>query len=144
LKLTVYSLPKESIVDVYGEVSPVEAKVESCTQKNVEISVERFYCVSASAPVLPFQIDDAGRRVTDEDDASVIRVGQDVRLDHRVIDLRVPTNCAIFRIKSGVACLFREFFNKIDFVEIHTPKLIGAASEGGSSVFRVDYFERMS
>eukprot|EP01028_Stygiella_incarcerata_P004706 TRINITY_DN204_c0_g1_i1.p1 TRINITY_DN204_c0_g1~~TRINITY_DN204_c0_g1_i1.p1 ORF type:complete len:543 (-),score=170.55 TRINITY_DN204_c0_g1_i1:195-1823(-) len=135
-------LPKESIVDVYGEVSPVETKIESCTQKNVEINVERFYCVSASAPVLPFQIDDAGRRVAEEDDASVIRVGQDVRLDHRIIDLRVPTNCAIFRIRSGVACLFREFFNKINFVEIHTPKLIGAASEGGANVFRVDYFDR--
>ena len=35
----------------------------------------------------------------------------------------------------------RKFLNKKDFIEIHTPKLIATASESGSDVFRVDYFE---
>ena len=51
-------------------------------------------------------------------------VKQDVRLDARIIDLRVPTNNAIFRLESGVCQLYREFFiNNHDFVEIFTPKL---------------------
>ena len=36
--------------------------------------------------------------------------------------------------------LFREFLTKHGFIEIHTPKLIGGASEGGSDVFTLDYF----
>ena len=62
-------------------------------------------------------------------------VKQDVRLNNRIIDLRVPTNQAIFRLQSGVCRIYREFMLKNDFVEIHTPKLIGGASEGGANVF---------
>jgi len=71
-----------------------------------------------------------------------VRVGQEVRLDHRVIDLRTVANQAIFRIQSGVCQLFREFLLGQSFQEIHTPKLIGGASEGGADVFEVKYFER--
>merc|ERR1712232_483176 len=72
---------------------------------------------------------------------SLVRVGQEVRLDNRVIDMRTVANQAIFRIQSGVCTLFREFLLNNGFQEIHTPKLIGGASEGGADVFRVDYFE---
>merc|ERR1711939_853085 len=58
------------------------------------------------------------------------------------MDLRTATNNAIFRIQSGVGKLFREYLDKHDFVEIHTPKLQGAATESGASVFKVDYFKR--
>lgn len=44
------------------------------------------------------------------------------------------------RLQSGVGQLFREFLYTKDFVEIHSPKLIGGASEGGANVFRLDYF----
>eukprot|EP01114_Cavostelium_apophysatum_P000293 TRINITY_DN10275_c0_g1_i2.p1 TRINITY_DN10275_c0_g1~~TRINITY_DN10275_c0_g1_i2.p1 ORF type:complete len:599 (+),score=188.35 TRINITY_DN10275_c0_g1_i2:52-1797(+) len=64
------------------------------------------------------------------------------RLDHRVIDMRTPANQAIFRIQSAVGQLFREYLVSKDFTEIHTPKLIGCASEGGSEVFQVKYFDR--
>lgn len=56
-------------------------------------------------------------------------------MNNRVIDLRVPTNNAIMKIQAGVANLFREFMYKSNFVEIHSPKLIGGVSEGGSNVF---------
>jgi aspartyl-tRNA synthetase len=55
---------------------------------------------------------------------------------------KTTTNQAIFRIQAGVCRLFREFLESKDFTEIHSPKLIGAASEGGANVFRVTYFER--
>jgi len=44
------------------------------------------------------------------------------------------------RVNSGVCALFREFLLRRKFVEIQTPKLIGGTSEGGSEVFRIDYF----
>jgi aspartyl-tRNA synthetase len=70
------------------------------------------------------------------------KVSRNTRLDNRIIDLRTRANNAIFRIQSGVAMLFREYLLQKDFVEIHSPKLLGAASEGGSSVFRLPYFKR--
>lgn len=67
-------------------------------------------------------------------------VQQDVRLNNRIIDLRVPTNQAIMRLQSGVCFLYREFMINNDFVEIHSPKLIGGSSEGGANVFKLKYF----
>lgn len=58
------------------------------------------------------------------------------------MDLRTITSQAIFRIQSGACALFREFLLAKDFIEIHTPKLVPAASEGGANVFKVTYFDR--
>jgi aspartyl-tRNA synthetase len=69
-------------------------------------------------------------------------VGQDVRLNNRVIDLRVPANQALMRLQSAVGLLFREFLYTRDFIEIHSPKLIGGTSEGGANVFRLPYFDQ--
>lgn len=69
-------------------------------------------------------------------------VKQDVRLNNRIIDLRVPTNQAIFRLQAGVCAIYREFMISRDFIEIHSPKLIGGSSEGGSNVFKFKYFEK--
>lgn len=56
--------------------------------------------------------------------------------------MRTPANLAIFKIESGVCQLFRNFLLKNNFFEIHTPKIISAASEGGANVFEVSYFKR--
>jgi len=44
------------------------------------------------------------------------------------------------RLQAAVSMLFREFMYDNDFTEIHSPKLIGGASEGGSNVFTLKYF----
>ena len=71
-----------------------------------------------------------------------IVVKMNTRLDNRVLDLRVPTTQAIFKLQSGVAHLFREYLDSKNFIEIHSPKLIGGASEGGSNVFKFKYFNQ--
>ena len=94
------SISKESIVDVHAEVKKSPEKVEGCTQKDVELHVKQIWVVSASEPQLPLQIEDASRRVTAEDESEEglnIKVNQDTRLDNRILDLRTPTNQAIFR-----------------------------------------------
>jgi nondiscriminating aspartyl-tRNA synthetase len=67
-------------------------------------------------------------------------VGQNTRLNNRILDLRVPANQAIMRVSAGICRFFREFLQDSEFVEIHSPKLIGGTSEGGAEVFRLDYF----
>mmetsp|Transcript_37817 Transcript_37817/g.122262 ORF Transcript_37817/g.122262 Transcript_37817/m.122262 type:complete len:604 (-) Transcript_37817:148-1959(-) len=135
------TLPRESVVDVFGEVTlPAEA-VASCSQSAVELQVRRLYCVSRAMPELPLQLEDAAR--SDEQlaaDPSLTRVNQDVRLNNRVIDLRTAANQGIFRLQSAVCEHFRGFLLSQGFTEIHSPKMIGTASEGGADVFRTDYF----
>ncbi len=48
------------------------------------------------------------------------------------------------RVRSGISLLFREALSARGFVEINTPKLIAGESEGGSEVFRTDYFGKVS
>lgn len=74
------------------------------------------------------------------EDIQFSRVALTTRLDNRVMDLRTPSNQAIFRMQSGVCQLFREYLNSEGFTEIHSPKLQGAATESGASVFKVQYF----
>ena len=66
----------------------------------------------------------------------------DLRLDYRWIDLRTDKNTLMFKVQSYFVNKCREFLNARDFIEIHTPKLIGAESESGAGVFKVDYFDR--
>ena len=145
-------VPVESIVDVYGTVSCPENPVEGATQSAVEIQVTKFHCIVKATAAMPFQMEDACRpdlvKETDvgaydpeaNQSAEGGRVGQETRLDHRWIDLRTPANQSIFRIQSMVCTLFREYLLSKDFIEIHTPKLLSGASEGGADVFTLDYF----
>ena len=66
----------------------------------------------------------------------------DTRLDYRWVDLRSEKNTLIFRIQSALTKAMREYLYNNGFIEIHSPKLIGAASESGADVFEVKYFDR--
>ena len=140
------SVQKESIVDVFGTVKSTNSEVKSCSIKNLELHIEKFYVINRSSNVLPFQLEDASRKVTgneeDEQAAGGPIVNINTRLDNRIIDLRTPANQAIFRIQSAVCKLFREYLDEQNFIEIHTPKLLGGSSEGGSNVFKFEYFGR--
>jgi len=66
----------------------------------------------------------------------------DVRLDARVLDLRRDENQAIFRIQHVALEVVRNFFCRHGFTEVHTPRIIATATEGGAALFPVAYFER--
>ena len=74
-----------------------------------------------------------------EDNANI-----DTKLDYRWLDLRSDKNTLIFKIQSYMVKSMRDYLYNNDFMEIHTPKLIGAASESGSDVFEVKYFDRLA
>lgn len=140
VKWAAKELPAETIVDIHARLAPAEVK--SCTQGDVELSVARLYVVSRAAPTLPFSLEDAARGEPTGPEDVLPRVGRDTRLDGRVLDLRVPPHQALLRVQAGVSGLFREFLTAAGFVEIHSPKLIAGASEGGADVFTLDYFGR--
>lgn len=64
----------------------------------------------------------------------------DTLFEYRTYSLRNLQETAIFKVQSLVTKSIREYFYKNDFTEIHTPKLLAAATEGGAEVFKLDYF----
>ncbi|CAN4105558.1 unnamed protein product [Withania somnifera] len=138
------SLSKESIVDIEGVVSIPEKPITGSTQQQVEVQISKLYCVNRAVPTLPINIEDAARSEVEIEQAlekgeQLVRVNQDTRLNFRILDMRTPANQGIFRIQCQVENIFRQFLLSEGFVGIHTPKLIGGSSEGGSAVFRLDY-----
>ena len=139
------SIPSESIVLVQATVQKPMEPVKSTTIQNLEVNVKKLYIIAKADAQLPMQVEDAERPIPGdgeeqkEDDGRPI-VTLNTRLNNRVIDLRGKHNRAIFTIKYGVEKLFSEFLDSRGFVGIKTPRLLGAASEGGASVFEVSYF----
>jgi len=66
----------------------------------------------------------------------------DLRLDHRALDLRSLRNQAIFSIRGEVLRAIREYLFDHDFTEMTTPKIIGSATEGGTELFPIMYFDK--
>ncbi|KAI9857669.1 MAG: aspartate--tRNA ligase dps1 [Trichoglossum hirsutum] len=158
------SINSESIVLVHGLVQTAPEPIKSASISDLEIHIQKIFVIAEAEPQLPIQLEDASRpeplasesnvppAVVSADDEAAHEVQLDAsgrpvvtlnsKLNNRVIDLRTLTNQAIFSISSGVCTLFREYLLKHNFIEVHTPKLIAAASEGGSNVFEVKYFDR--
>ena len=66
----------------------------------------------------------------------------DTRLNYRFLDLRNEKNILMFKVQTCMINAMREFVIKNNFIEIHTPKIISAASESGADVFEIKYFDR--
>ena len=120
------TLPIESTVKITGKV------VESPKVKlnGMEIIPSKIEVTSNSSLELPFNFKD------------LTNVNLDTRLDYRFIDLRNDKNNFIFKVQSTLVRYMREYLYNNNFTEIHTPKLLGAASESGAEVFEVKYFDR--
>ncbi|PIA15076.1 aspartyl-tRNA synthetase [Coemansia reversa NRRL 1564] len=139
------SIPSESIISVSAKVVLPNEPVKSCTVGDVELHVSKLFIISEVTVPLPFSIADASHSPQDyEEDPSLNRVMLDTRLNGRVIDLRTITNNAIFKIQAAVCQLFREYLINDGVTEIHSPKIISTASEGGSNVFKISYFKRFA
>ncbi|KAH8988849.1 aspartyl-tRNA synthetase [Lactarius akahatsu] len=153
-------LASESIVLVEGTVKKSPEEIKSATIKDVELQLTRvrtllyrpsllnfsrqIHLISGLDDRLPFTIDDASRPDGEKDENSDVqfnRVLLDTRLNNRVVDLRTQTNQAIFKLQSAIGTFFREYLDSRGFTEIHSPKLQGAATESGASVFKVSYFK---
>jgi aspartyl-tRNA synthetase len=135
-----------SIVRVTGLVQKVDPPVASASISHLELHVQKIYLESETI-MLPMQVKDAERPPPESmeegqvDAEGTPLVTLKTRLDNRVIDLQTACNQAILEISSGVKALFSEYLLKRDFKWVDSPKLLGAATEGGGGVFEVsNYF----
>ena len=122
----VNNLTVESTIKVTGTLK----KNDNVRLRGMEFIPTKIEVTSTSDAELPINIHDKEAQLIDQ------------RLDYRWLDLRNEYNFNIFKIQSDLVKYMREYLYNNDFTEIHTPKLIGAASESGSEVFEVKYFDR--
>jgi nondiscriminating aspartyl-tRNA synthetase len=119
------SLKLEASVKVVGEIQENEKApmgVEILV-KSLEIKGEAKY------DLLPFSIN--GRD---------INASLEKQLDYRTISLRRMDRRIVFKVQQEIVQAYRSFLIEEGFTEIHTPKIIGIETEGGSDVFMLDYF----
>ena len=125
---TVKSLIPESVVDITGLVK--EAKQ---VQSGYEIEIQEIKIDSVAKTPLPIVI---------EQPYSKNISNLDKRLDYRWIDLRSERNSLMMAIATEMGDRFRRYCIENGFKEIQGPRIISAASESGSNVFEVKYFDR--
>ena len=133
-----------SIVRVHGTVQAPQAPVQSCTLHDIELHVDQLHVLVRREDPVPFSVYEAEISTTEEDhtEGRHSHIPDRTRLNNRILDLRTATSQSIFRIQSSVCNLFRGALDDHSFIEIHSPKLQGSATESGASVFKVDYFGR--
>jgi nondiscriminating aspartyl-tRNA synthetase len=94
----------------------------------LEVRLEAMKVDSAAEPELPIAPDSA----------------LDKRIDWRYLDLRHPERRLIFEVQTTVEHAMREYWRKEGFMELHSPKFMGSASESGAELFKVEYFDRVA
>lgn len=138
-------LHNECVVRVKGAVQIPKAKqgeVIGVSIHDVEISIHELHVEGHPTEPLPFNVSEAEVTQQEADTSDRHRVSDRARHNNRIIDLRTTASQSIFRVQSAVSSLFRETLLQRGFIEIHTPKLQGGATESGASVFKLDYFGR--
>ncbi|MFA7561536.1 MAG: aspartate--tRNA(Asn) ligase [Candidatus Izemoplasmatales bacterium] len=121
------TLTKESTVLVKGTLF----KQEKVKLRGMEFIPKSVEITSKSEEELPIDILDYNNKSN-----------QELRLDNRFLDLRVDKNYLIFKGQTLAEMAMREYWIKNNFIEIHSPKILGTASESGAEVFSLDYFGR--
>ncbi|KAF2768907.1 aspartyl-tRNA synthetase [Teratosphaeria nubilosa] len=137
----------ETVVVVKGVIQEPKAKqgeVIGVSIHNIEVHIHEMHVEAQPSEPLPFTVHEAevSKAEADNEADTRHRVSDRARQTNRIIDLRTTSSQAIFRVQSGICQVFRSHLDSLGFIEIHTPKLQGAASESGASVFKVDYFGR--
>ena len=130
----VSQLTLDSVVTVIGQA----AENEYVKLGGIEVLPEeiRIESLAEALPINRKEIPATKKR------KAVERSSIDQRIDYRWVDLRTEENQMLFKVQTCLVAAMRDFLLQRNFLEIHTPKLIGAASESGSEVFEVKYFDR--
>ncbi|KAJ5214048.1 hypothetical protein N7449_001217 [Penicillium cf. viridicatum] len=133
-----------SFVTVRGTIQKPEVPVLGCSIHDVELAVDSIHLQVRREEPVPFSVYEAEIRTNEEEKAEGRRnhIPDRTRLANRILDLRTATSQSIFRLQAVTCNLFRSALDDREFIEIHTPKLQGAATESGASVFQVNYFGR--
>jgi aspartyl-tRNA synthetase len=116
-------LTKESVIEITGEV-----KENKESRWGIEVVIKEVGLISLAKVPLP--IDN-----TDKSNTNI-----DKRLDYRFLDTRNLKHQAIFKVRSKIAKILTNFFDKEGFTNVTTPKITKIGVESGAEIFSMDYF----
>ena len=119
------SISRESVVMVRGNV-----KAEAKAPRGYEILPTEIQVLSSAQVPLPL------------DPTEKVECELDTRLDSRFMDIRRPSVLATFEVESAVLHSLRDYFYQKGAIEVFTPKIVAAATEGGTDLFPISYFEK--
>ncbi|MCG7847841.1 MAG: aspartate--tRNA(Asn) ligase [ANME-2 cluster archaeon] len=121
---TAKSLSRESVILVEGSV-----KLEAKAPGGYELVPSRINLLNPAQSPLP--MDTTGK----------VNAELDTRLDNRFMDVRRPRVNAVFQIRHHTLSAVRNFLELEGFLEINTPKVVATATEGGTALFPITYFD---
>ena len=119
-------LSEESVVEVLGTVTANEV-----APGGVELTSPLIRVLSPVSVPLPVELH-----------RPALSAALPTQLDHAALALRHPARAAALRMSAAAAGGFRAALERQRFVEIHTPKVVGSATESGANVFQLDWFGR--
>ena len=119
------AVSRESVVKVVGMVKAMEK-----APGGRELIPDTFEIVSLAATPLPLDV------------VEKVPADLDTRLDSRFLDVRRPRVAAVFQIRSAAMHAINDYFHKEGFIGITTPKIVAAATEGGTELFPIAYFDK--
>ncbi len=118
-------LHQEDVIECHGTVKEAKA-----ARMGFEVVPTSLRVVSRAAVPLPL------------DPRGVTPAMLDTRLHWRSLELRRPESSAIFKVENAAVRGFEEFLRSKGFIRAFTPSIIGGVSEGGSEVFKIDFYGR--
>jgi len=117
-------LSRESVLAIKGTLKKSEK-----AKAGYEVLPEQIIVLAEAGTPLPMGV------------ADKVGVELDTRLDNRYLDLRRGTTAAIFKIRATLLSAIRSVLEEESFLEVHTPKIVATATEGGTSLFKMRYFD---
>jgi aspartyl-tRNA synthetase len=116
---------RESVVRVAGPVKAIDK-----APGGRELVPDTFEIISLAETPLPLDV------------VEKVPAELDTRLDARFLDVRRPRVTAVFQIRSAAMHAIEDYFHKAGFLNITTPKIVAAATEGGTELFPIAYFDK--
>jgi aspartyl-tRNA synthetase len=119
------AVSRESVVRVAGRVKAIDK-----APGGRELIPDTFEIINTSESPLPLDV------------VEKVPAELDTRLDARFLDARRPRVTAVFQIRSAVMQAIHSFLFESGFIHITTPKIVAAATEGGTELFPIAYFDK--
>ncbi len=110
----------ESVVEIEGEL-----KEEKRSKYGFEIIIDKLKVLHKADVDFPIQKSDHG---------------PEYLMDNRHFYLRDRKMFLITKIRAKILQLIRKYFDNEGFTEVHVPSIVNNAVEGGSNLFKIDYF----
>lgn len=128
----------KKLTEIASTLTPESTvKITGILHKNDKVKLNNMELIPTNITVTSKCLEELPLNYKDSKSAAI-----DTRLNYRFLDLRSDKNILMFKVQTCMINAMRDFVVKNNFTEIHTPKIISAASESGSEVFEVNYFGR--